>query len=903
MKEAPRGLTAPLRYRLLPLLVLALCLIMTCLVWNHVRHRDETALRDEFNFMADKTVSAIENYLEANVQVLRGVAGLFAASNEVSRREFRHYTETLMLEEHSPGIMGVGFSLLVPGREKERHQHQIRSEGFSDYAISPPGQRDVYTAIVYLEPFSGRNLRAFGYDMYSEPVRRLAMSRARDGGEPALSGKLTLVQETGTDVQDGFLLFLPLYRNGAPHATVVERRASIIGWAYSPLRMKEMMRSLMNGRFIDTGRLITIHVYDGESISPAALMFESQRESHPVACAFEAVRTLHVAGHAWTVRMTSLPAFEAKLSSEKGTIILGVCIGMSLLLALLTWTLVRSREKISVSLASADQANGELAASEERFRSYYELGLIGMAITSPDGGWLQVNDRLCEMLGYSREELVTTRWPDMSHPDDAAAGELLYRQVLAGETEGYTLEKRVIRKDGTIIHVTYSVKCLRHPDGTVRQFVILVDDITSRKQMEAKIHEYSESLESLVRLRTEELEQANRALELNRDRAEASNRAKSMFLAVMSHELRTPLNAILGLSEMLREGIMGNLETEQKNALATIEESGRHLLAVITDILDLSKIEADRLELEIVPVDLEEVCRAALRFVKETAFKKKIPLTFTVRQAPEIVQTDQRRLKQILVNLLSNAVKFTPEGGAISLEVTGDEALREVRFTVLDTGIGISPDNLEKLFQPFVQVDDSLNRRFEGTGLGLTLVARLTALLGGKVSVASTPGEGSRFTVILPLPEESRGDVAPAPLLEAGPATAGNSFTTEPLILLVEDSPTSREMLRDYLQSLGCRVVTAVTGIEAVAQARDQNPALILMDIQLPVMDGMTAIRTIRALPPPGNGVPIIALTALAMQGDMDRCLESGADDYLSKPFRLQELHAMIAELLGHGER
>ena len=901
MREEPEHPQRRSGYRLLTLLVAGLCLLVTALVWQQARHRDEAALRAEFDFMADKTGAAIENHLQDNVQLLRGVAGLFAASTEVSRGEFHAYVASLNLQERYPGILGVGYSQVVPEEVKEAHLRRIRGEGFPSYAITPPGRRDSYTTILYLEPFSGRNLRAFGYDMFTEPVRRTAMARARDEESVAMTAMVRLVQETDADVQAGFLLYLPVYRNGAPRATVAERRSALAGWAYSPLRMKDLMRSILAGPLRETAGLIDVQVYDGDTVTPAALMFDSS-EGHPRVSLFEALRPLQVAGQRWTVRVHSLPPLEARLSSEKGAIILGAGLGLSLLLTLLTWSLVRGNEKISASLVRVDRANRELAESEERFRGFYELGLIGMAVTSPDMRWLQVNDRLCAMLGYQRDELMGTTWYDLTHPDDSVADREEFRQILAGLSDGSSHETRFIRRDGETVQASVSLRCQRHPDGSVRQFLALIDDITERTHLELALQKYSESLESLVLLRTEELEKANRALELSRDQAEAANRAKSMFLAVMSHELRTPLNAILGLSEMLREGVMGGVDPEQRDALATIEESGRHLLAVITDILDLSKIEADRMDLELAPVNLEDLCQAALRFVREPAARNGIALTFAMRGGAETLCTDQLRLKQILVNLLGNAVKFTPEGGAISLEVEGDEARHEVRFIVHDTGIGISPDDLDRLFHPFVQVDSSLTRRYEGTGLGLALVFRLCELLGGSVTVASEVGQGSRFTVTLPWQEET-GDAgsSPPPSVTAALPAAPLHLPGEPLVLLVEDSRASREMLREYLQKLACRVVTATTGIEAVAQVRDRHPDLVLMDIQLPVMDGLTAIRTVRALPPPVNGVPVIALTALAMPGDLERCLQAGADAYLGKPFRLQELTEKIAEVLGRG--
>jgi signal transduction histidine kinase len=618
------------RFRILPFLVLAVGLVITWLVWANSRHREAAALREEFNFMANKTLAVIENRLQANVQVLRGVAGLFAARNEVDRRSFRNYVETLHLHERYPGILGIGFSLVVPSREKARHEQQIRNEGFPDYVIRPPGERDPFTSVIYLEPFSGRNLRAFGYDMYSEPVRRAAMSRACDAGEPALSGKVTLVQETTTDVQAGFLIFIPIYLNGAPHATIAERQSSLVGWAFSPLRMKDLMRSVLSRQIPEVGAQVDLHIFDGTKLESNTLMFDSEGEVSPQGAAFEVVRQLQIAGHVWTIRVQSLPGFDARLHSERNTIILSTGVALSVLLTLLTWVLVRGRERVALALRQSDLANRDLAVSEERVKNY------------------------------------------------------------------------------------------------------------------------SENLEKLVLLRTRELEEANRELELRRDQAESANRAKSMFLATMSHELRTPLNTILGLSETLLERILGDLNEKQLRAITTVEESGRHLLELITDILDLSKIEADRLDLDITRVDFDEVCRASLRFVREVALKKQIPIIYTMNQTPDSIRTDPRRLKQILINLLGNAVKFTPEGGSIGLEVAGDEERREVRITVWDTGIGIAPDDMKKLFQPFVQVDDSLARRYEGTGLGLTLTARLTELLGGTITVESETGKGSRFTVTLP---------------------------------------------------------------------------------------------------------------------------------------------------------
>jgi PAS domain S-box-containing protein len=374
-------------------------------------------------------------------------------------------------------------------------------------------------------------------------------------------------------------------------------------------------------------------------------------------------------------------------------------------------------------------------------------------------------------------------------------------------------------------------------------------------------------------------------------------RLKDEFLASMSHELRTPLNAILGRSEVLGEQIYGPLNARQLAALHSIEESGRHLLALINDILDLSKIEAGKLTLDIETLVVDDMCRASLRMVAQSALAKQITLVSSLDPVVDIIQADVRRLKQILVNLLSNAVKFTPKGGQVGLDVRGDVERQTVTFTIWDTGIGIAEADLPKLFQTFVQIDSSLSRQYEGTGLGLALVRRLTEAHGGSVSVTSTPGQGSRFSVTLAwmptLIERVPMLSVPAisqPIHDAPPRDPN---APAPVILLAEDRPENITMLLEYLPAKGYQVVPASNGAEAIERAFEHTPALILMDIQMPGMDGLEAIRRIRA-DTRLRATPIIALTALAMPGDRERCLHAGADEYLVKPINLRALLSTI---------
>ncbi|HRJ75436.1 MAG TPA: ATP-binding protein, partial [Anaerolineales bacterium] len=369
-------------------------------------------------------------------------------------------------------------------------------------------------------------------------------------------------------------------------------------------------------------------------------------------------------------------------------------------------------------------------------------------------------------------------------------------------------------------------------------------------------------------------------------------KVKDEFLANMSHELRTPLNAILGISESLEEQMIGKLNEKQQKYVGIIKESGKHLLDLINDILDISKIEAGRMELTFQPIGVEKLCQASLRMIKELAQKKKIQVSFKVHGEVATIMGDERRLKQVLVNLLSNAVKFTEENNKIGLEVRGYPQRNEVTFSVWDTGIGISEEDLKYLFKPFVQLDAGLAREFQGTGLGLALVAQMVRLHGGSVSVKSKVGKGSMFIITLPWEAEEQN----APAKVTGELVLPNQKSDEKrkgTILLVEDTDIIVSLVKDYLTYKGYEVIVAYNGREGIYFAKDKRPDLILMDVMMPIMNGIDAtieIRKDKNL----SRIPIIALTALAMPGDHERCLQAGMTDYMSKPVQLNELIEII---------
>ena len=530
----------------------------------------------------------------------------------------------------------------------------------------------------------------------------------------------------------------------------------------------------------------------------------------------------------------------------------------------------------------------ELRLAEEKYRGLFENSPHGIFQTTADGKFLSANPALARIYGYNTPQDLIGGCADITlqlYVDPTVRAEFARQMQANGAVSNF--EAEILRKDGLRRWISEEARSVLDPQGKLLYYEGWVEDITNRKVAE------------------EALRRAKAAAEESRRGAEAATQAKSDFLANMSHEIRTPMTAILGYADLLRDP--RHSADERVRYVDTIRRNGEHLLTVINDILDLSKIEAGEMRLERIECSPCGLLSDVASLMRVRAGEKGLALEIRGDGLlPERIQSDPTRLRQILINLVSNAIKFT-ETGHVTVVArvarTREEGPLRLNFEVVDTGIGMTPEQVGRIFQPFTQADTSTTRRFGGTGLGLTISRRMARLLGGDISVRSTPGKGSVFSVdIDPGPLDG---VRMVPCSESMDLVSSKVDTPAPTlkgrVLLVDDGADNRQLLSLYLSRAGAEVAVAENGRAGVdaafAAEREGRPfSAILMDMQMPVMDGYSAATELRSH---GYSRPVIALTANAMAEDRAKCLKSGCTDYLSKPFTERKLLEAVARHLG----
>ena len=869
-------------------LVTALGLIVTCFATVEAHRSESHNCREAFgNLAASRAARFAERLCDLRNVELEGLAGFLKASENVAHREFLEYTHHLS-KDRSVEIWA--WAPVVQARHRAEFEEEERTGKAVDFEIwqfdgegkkSLARERDVYYPVQRVAP-STKMKAVLGYDLGSDPVLRTPLLVSERTRLTTAGSVIALPQEG--DKSRRMLVCRPVFNATSDSAC---------GFALALLRVSELLRTDSDG--IAHSELSLLGEAGSRELlaSTDVLEEESRRGSslsvsHPI---FAFGKVFWHTSHASPRFMEIHPARLGWLVALTGLLLTAAS-------ALVTNVVLERRERLEHLVA---ERTARLLESKQRFDELAEQSGTVTWEVNAEGLYTYVSDVASQVYGYRREELEgRLRFHDL-HPAEGreAFKEAAFR-VFENQEPFRDLVNAVETKDGRVVWISTNGLPMVGEDGELLGYRGTDTDITERKRAEEELRAYSAAMES-----------ANRKLEKYSQAAEAANLAKSEFLANMSHEIRTPMTAILGFTDILLEDAEGaDSSSERISALRTVKRNGEYLLRLINDILDLSKIEAGKFEVERVLCDPTQVVADVGALMQVRAEAKGLPLEIEYAGGiPQTILCDPIRLRQVLINVVGNAIKFTETGRIRLVTRLVEDGGRGscLRFDAIDTGIGMTDEQISKLFSPFMQADSSITRAFGGTGLGLSISKRLAEMLGGDISVVSSLGKGSTFSITV-----ATGPLDDVPIVvhpseesqECDPEPGRSAQQTRRLdcrILLAEDGPDNQRLISFLLKKAGADVTLAENGRIACeeassAQEKGRPFDVILMDMQMPVMDGYTAVRRLRDT---GYTGPIVALTANAMAGDELRCREAGCDGYASKPIDQLVLIDTIFRFLG----
>jgi len=813
----------------MPWAVFAMLAGLTVTAWWLLNAETERTARARFDRLAERITNTLRLRFNTAAHLLHGAAALPEASEDVTAAEWSVYLRRAAAQLDS-GVVGLGYVESVDRADLEAVEQRVRAQGQPNFTIERAGNNPALYVVLAMEPHE-RNTGVLGLDIGSGTTRKTAVESAARNNEMVLSRRIGLDYEHRK--VPGFLLFLPVYQKGLPLGTPAERLAAVHGWVYAPIRIDHLMSGIADG----VGGQLDFEVFEGDGTRSETLLYDEdghlaagpEREITArdfSARAFHDRQTMMIFGRQWTLHFSTRPEFERANFSSLPAVVLAGGFVLSALGGVLTWALVHSRRR-ALRLAE-DQIAGLRRAEEESRRLALVASRTNSGVVLTDTEWRVqwINDGFTRLFGFTLEE-IRGRQPFtfMIGPEtDPRTLEAMSQAGAAGRP--HVGEILNYAKDGRKVWVELEVQPVRNEQGILTGFMGLQLDITQRKQQATQLREAKEA-------------------------AERANVAKSQFLAMMSHEIRTPMNGVIGMASLLLDS---PLTPDQRESAETIRQSGQALLTIINDILDFSKIESGRLELDHTEFSLRDCVEGAVDVLGPAAAAKQLDLICEIPgDVPAMVRGDPVRLRQVLVNLVGNAVKFTERGEVlVKVRVLAQSAPQvDVVFTVWDTGIGIPAEHMEKLFQPFSQVDASMTRRYGGTGLGLAICRRLVELMGGGISVESEVGRGSSFSFVLRLQE-----IAPD-----GPDQASRPDEMRGRrVLIVEDNANSRRILSAMVRHWGLDAVAVDSAASALGQlgGAERFDAAII-DLQMPELDGRALARSIRELPGRTN-LPLVLL-------------------------------------------
>ena len=846
---------------------LVLSMIVGALLYIGALRTSDADARMRFDGIARSAQYSLAARVKTYADVVRGMQAVFRTQDAtLSRRQFHDYIDSLDLAANYPAIENANFAMYLRDNERDAFIASVRADrslapgGHPTFDIKPPGRRPYYTVLTYLAPTLVMDDK-FGADMSAKPPVDRVLALSRDTGRLGASGQGILVKRPAPHISLG--MRMPVYRTGAPLASVDDRRRAYIGSVGISFAVPALVHGALDELPVSGVKLSlytdttpgagAMEVEPGDTLlfSENGTLERSSISAGEREQYIEAVLPVQSNGLKWKAQFrvrknelyTTFDRYFPQVAMVTG-------FAGTMLIYALFFTLYSSRRSAVEHRALLDSVLNSVDAHvymKDRERRY-----------------IYVNARAAEVMGRPAEEIIGQldsdlmgqHMADMFWEQDQQIFEHGMRQAGQGE---------FVLPDGEVRHL-WTVKVPVRVDGQVAAVIGLSTDVTELHELKAQ--------------------------------ADAANKAKSNFLSNMSHEIRTPMNSIIGMSHLALKTVT---HPKQRDYLEKIFHSSQHLLGIINDILDFSKIEAGKLDLEVLDFDIDTLMQNIAAQLGDVAAHKGLALEFDI--APGLshqLRGDPLRLEQVLLNFTSNAIKFSENGVvricAHCLEETDSDVL--VRFEVRDKGIGMSEDELADLFQSFHQADPSTTRKYGGTGLGLVISKQLAELMGGDVGAESERGKGSTFWFTARLGKC-------ATFLPGGPQQVQQSVLDEidgAYILLVEDNVFSQQVGKELLEDVHATVVIANNGSEAVDMMLKEPFDCVLMDVQMPVMDGFEATRMIRADPRMADTL-VIAMTANAGKEDRERCIEAGMDEFVTKPIAPTVLFETIARCLASRPR